>query len=93
MRSAPASRSCSTPWAKDQAAAPPGALAGILEHNGEFHFGVHNAAGAVSVQAGVGITEALILLRAYAFSTDRPLDDVAADVLSRTIRFTAGGVQ
>jgi hypothetical protein len=39
------------------------------------------------VQLGVSITEALIRLRAYAFSNDRLLRDVAADVVARKLRF------
>jgi hypothetical protein len=40
----------------------------------------------VSVQLGVSITEALIRLRAYAFSNDRLLHDVAEDVVARRLR-------
>jgi len=43
---------------------------------------VHQATGFVSVQASVGLTEALLLLRAHAFSSDRPLLQVARDVLA-----------
>jgi AmiR/NasT family two-component response regulator len=51
-----------------------------------FHYVVQNAAGMVSVQLGVSVTEALIRLRAYAFSHDRPIDDVARDIVSRALR-------
>ena len=75
-------------WVLDmQADAPPGALAAELEFGADFHFVVHNAAGKVSVQARVSITEALIRLRAFAFSHDRLLRDVAEDVVARTLRF------
>jgi hypothetical protein len=75
-------------WVLDvQAYAPPGAIAAELEHDADFHSVVHNAAGAVSVQLGVSITEALIRLRAYAFSNDRLLRDVAEDVIARRLRF------
>ncbi len=75
-------------WVLDvQADAPPGALAGELELGGEFYFVVHNAAGAVSAQLGCSITEAMVRLRAYAYSSDRMLRDVAADVVARTLRF------
>lgn len=47
---------------------------------------VHQATGFLSVQASVGITEALLLLRAQAFAADRPLLDVARDVLSGRLR-------
>ncbi len=69
-----------------QAGAPPGTVAGELEAGADFHFAVHNAAGMVSVQHGISVTEALIRLRAHAFSNDRPLTDVAHDVIARTLR-------
>jgi len=47
---------------------------------------VHNAAGMVSVQVGISVAEALILLRAFAFSHDRLLADVAQDVIDRKFR-------
>jgi len=46
---------------------------------------VHNAAGMVSVQEGISVTEALIWLRAFAFSSDRLLADVAEDVVARRL--------
>jgi hypothetical protein len=69
-----------------QAGAPPGRLAGDLEAGADFHFAVHNAAGIVSVQEGISVTEALIRLRAFAFSSDRLLADVADDVIARKLR-------
>jgi hypothetical protein len=76
-------------WVLDvQASAPPGSVAERLEQDADFHFVVHNAAGAVSIQLGVSVTEALIRLRAYAFSNDRPLRDVAEDVVARRLRFS-----
>jgi hypothetical protein len=62
-------------------------VAGELERDADFHYVLHNSAGMVSVQLGVSITEALIRLRAYAFSNDRLLRDVAADVVARKLRF------
>ena len=69
-----------------QAGASPGAVASELEAGADFHFAVHNAAGMVSVQAGISLTEALILLRAFAFSHDRLLAEVAQDVIDRKLR-------
>jgi hypothetical protein len=69
-----------------QAGASPGAVARELEVGADFHFAVHNAAGMVSVQAGISVTEALIRLRAFAFSHDRLLADVAQDVIDRRLR-------
>jgi hypothetical protein len=48
---------------------------------------VHQASGMISVQAGVDVSEALVLLRARAYATDRPIVDLAADVLSRRVNF------
>jgi hypothetical protein len=73
-------------WVLDvQADAPKGVVAADLERDADFHYVVHNAAGAVSVRLGVSITDALIRLRAYAFSHDRPLHEVAEDVVSRKL--------
>ena len=69
-----------------QAGAPADAVAEALETGADFHFVVHNAAGMVSVQLKVSVTEALIRLRAYAFSNDRMLADVAEDVVARRLR-------
>jgi hypothetical protein len=69
-----------------QAGAPSGAVAEELQTGADFHHVVHNAAGMVSVQEGISVTEALIRLRAYAFSSDRLLADVAQDVVARRLR-------
>jgi AmiR/NasT family two-component response regulator len=61
-------------------------VAGELEAGADFHLAVHNAAGIVSVQQGISVNEALIRLRAHAFSVDRLLADVARDVIARTQR-------
>jgi hypothetical protein len=71
-----------------QAGAPFGTVAEELEVSADFHFSVHNAAGILSVQEGISVIEALIRLRAYAFSNDRPVNDVAWDVIARTLRLS-----
>ena len=48
---------------------------------------VHQAAGMVMQQAGVSIQEALVMLRSAAFSEDRQVADVAADVIAGQRRF------
>ena len=74
-------------WVLDaQAGAPSGAVPIQLETDADFRFVVHNAAGMVSVQQGISVTDALIRLRAYAFSHDRLLSDVAQDVVDRKLR-------
>ncbi len=70
-----------------QANAPPGQLAAELEAGADFQYHVHQAAGMVAVQLGRSVSHALIRLRAYAFGNDRPLSDVARDVIARTLRF------
>jgi hypothetical protein len=69
-----------------QAGAPAGTVAEELEDGADFHFAVHNAAGIVSVQEDISVTEALIRLRAHAFSNDRPLAEVAHDVIAHKLR-------
>ena len=69
-----------------QAGAPLDTVAEELEAGADFHFAVHNAAGIVSVQERISVTEALIRLRAFAFSSDRLLANVARDVISRRLR-------
>jgi GAF domain-containing protein len=69
-----------------QAGAPPETLAQELEIGADFHFSVHNAAGILSVQQSISVAEALIRLRAYAFSNDRLLADVAQAVIARRLR-------
>ncbi|HEU5475498.1 MAG TPA: GAF and ANTAR domain-containing protein [Actinophytocola sp.] len=57
----------------------------------EWRAEVHQAAGMVSVQLGLGVEEALVRLRAYAYARDRRLVEVARDVLGRRLRFDGGG--
>jgi hypothetical protein len=71
-----------------QARAPRGSLAPELEAGSDFRFVVHQASGMVSAQLEVSVGEALIRLRAYAFSNDLLLTDVAQQVVSRRLRFS-----
>jgi len=48
---------------------------------------VYQATGMISVQMGVSLAEALVRLRAHAFAAGTPLDDIAADVVARLLRF------
>jgi GAF domain-containing protein len=57
------------------------------EPTGMHHPEVHQATGMVLVQLGVSAAVALIRLRAYAYSHERRLRDVAADVVARRLRF------
>jgi hypothetical protein len=58
-----------------------------LEAGADFQYVVHQASGMIAVQLGVGVGEALVRLRAYAFANDRRLTEVAADVVGRRLRF------
>ena len=55
-------------------------------------FGLNSAAyqaqGAIMVQLGISLADAMVRLRAHAYATDRPISDVARDVLDGTIAFT-----
>jgi hypothetical protein len=48
---------------------------------------VHQATGMISVQLGVSQADALIRMRAYAFSQRRALPEVASDVVAGRLRF------
>jgi hypothetical protein len=48
---------------------------------------VHQATGMISVQLNVSLAEALVRLRAHAYVQDRPIAEVAADVVARRLRF------
>lgn len=49
---------------------------------------VHQATGMISVQLAVPVEDALARLRAHAFAAGRELDEVAADVVARRLRFS-----
>lgn len=72
-----------------QAGAPPGRLAAELEAGADFHYVVHQASGMVAAQLDVGVGQALVRLRSHAFAGDRPLTDIARDVVARRLRFDA----
>lgn len=54
-----------------------------IEHRAE----VFQAQGMVMVQLGVPIAEALVRIRAYAYAEGRSLNEVAADIVARRLRF------
>lgn len=65
----------------------PDAFRDDLDSRASYQLQVHQATGMVMVQAGVTIDQAFLLLRARAFADDRPLADLAADVVARRVRF------
>jgi hypothetical protein len=70
-----------------QARAPAGTLADELARSAELHLVVHQAAGMVAVQLGIGVADALVRLRAHSFAAGIPLQKVAEDVVARRLRF------
>lgn len=70
-----------------QAEAPAGQLAVEIEAGSDLQLVVHQASGMVAAQLEVSVAEALIRLRAFAFGNDRPLREVARDVVARRLRF------
>jgi hypothetical protein len=73
-----------------QEQAPPGAAAAGLDQALEYRFELYQAQGMVMVQMSVSLVEALVMLRAYAFSHDRDLADVARDVVTHRLRLDEG---
>jgi hypothetical protein len=49
---------------------------------------VHQASGMISVQLNVSLAEALVRLRAHAYARERPIAEIAADVVARRLRFS-----
>jgi hypothetical protein len=74
-----------------QANAPQGTLAAELASDANRRSVVHQAAGMISAQLDVSVAHALIRLRAYAFSSDRRLVEVAGEVVGRRLRFNDDG--
>lgn len=70
-----------------QSHAAPGEVASEIEDDGNLRLVVHQASGMLSVQADVTVEDALVRLRAYAFSRNRLLTDVAENVVNRSLRF------
>ena len=61
-----------------------------LEQDADFHYAVNQAAGMVAAQLEVSVAQALVRLRACAFGNDRPLTQVAKDVVERRLRLGTG---
>ncbi|MFE7835975.1 ANTAR domain-containing protein [Streptomyces sp. NPDC057474] len=59
-----------------------------FEDLGAHRAEIDQASGMLTVQLGVGIDEAFVRLRAYAYARGRRLADVAADVVARRLRFS-----
>jgi hypothetical protein len=70
-----------------EGALPPGSLPDRLSEVVDHRVVVHQATGMVAAQLESDVRTALSRLRAFAWSRDRSLDDVAEDVVSRGLRF------
>jgi hypothetical protein len=70
-----------------QSNAPVGSLAVELEAGASFPYLVHQATGMVAAQLDASVGVALVRLRAYSFAHERPLQEVAREVVARALRF------
>lgn len=70
-----------------QARVPPGSLHQVLDQLAAKRTVVHQATGMVLVQLDVGPEEAAAALRARAYAIGRPVEEVAAEVVTRRLRF------
>ncbi|MGY6500039.1 MAG: GAF and ANTAR domain-containing protein [Acidimicrobiales bacterium] len=69
-----------------QADAAQGGLPGQLEDAVHHHAVVHQASGMVSAQLDIGVADALVRIRAEAYTANRPVNDVARDIVERRLR-------
>ena len=65
-------------------------VVGIGIHLVEDRAEVHQATGFIAERADVSMTDALTMLRARAYASDRLVTDLARDVLSGVVQFTQG---
>ena len=68
----------------------PGQFVDDKAERSSYRLEVHQAAGMVAVQLDISLGEALVRLRAHAFSQDIPLAQVAVDVVARRLRLSDG---
>lgn len=69
-----------------QAGAEPGALSQGLQDGTNLRSVVHQASGMLSVQLDLSVGDALSRLRAYAYAENRPVNDVAQEIVDRRLR-------
>jgi hypothetical protein len=70
-----------------QSGAPAGLLGVELDDPQTLRVEVHQATGMIFQQLDLDADDALVLLRAAAYAAGRPIDDLAHDVVTRTLRF------
>lgn len=71
-----------------QADAEPGILAEQLNASLELRAVVHQASGMLSAQLDIGVDEALVRIRAHAYTAERPVNEVARDIVNRHLFLT-----
>jgi hypothetical protein len=69
-----------------QSGAEPGLLGPELATFATYSASLHQASGMVSVQLGIGVAEAMVRIRAHAFSSGLSLEDVAGAIVGRRLR-------
>ena len=74
-----------------QAGAPPGQTEAGLDRALDSQFVIYRAQGMAMVDLGVSLAEAMARLRAHAYAHDRPLQDVARDVVEGRLRLESDG--
>lgn len=72
-----------------QGGAAPGTLADPLGGRFIHRAIVHQASGMVSAQLAIDVDDALVRMRAHAFSSNRSVHDVATDIMARRLRLEA----
>lgn len=63
-----------------------GELVGAVDDAFASRAETHQASGMVSAQLDIPAAQALLRIRAHAFAVDRPVADIAADIVSRRLR-------
>jgi ANTAR domain len=71
-----------------QAQAIPGVVPREIDLADNLRAPVHQASGMLSERFDIGIADALVRLRAHAYSAGRPINDVAADVVSGVLKIS-----
>ncbi|MCC5953334.1 MAG: GAF and ANTAR domain-containing protein [Acidimicrobiia bacterium] len=69
-----------------QADAAPGELPPLLDATVHHRAVVHQASGMVSAQLDIDVADALVRIRAHAYTSNRPVNDVAHDIVDRRLR-------
>lgn len=69
-----------------QSDAAPGQLPDSIDSSLFHHAVVHQASGMLSVQLDIEPADALVRIRAEAYSSNRPVNDVAHDIVNRRLR-------